>query len=563
MTDLRDRVATAPGRPPRQPNSLLALVRNSWRQLTSMRTALILLFLLAVAAIPGSLLPQRGVNIENVNAYQAAHPDLFPVLNRLGAFEVFASPWFSAIYVLLFTSLVGCIIPRLRDHLRALRTAPPDGPKRLDRLPQHAILADGANPAGPDGANPASAGGDDPAAAGAGPADAAGVERLAAIAALLRGRRWRVVVRGDTVAAEKGYLKETGNLVFHLSLIVVLLGVALGSWYGWHGNRLLVAGPDTAFCNTLQQYDESGLGPRVDGADLAPFCLELTDFQAKYLATGQPEWFKASVKVEQDGGAARPTDFSVNSPLRLDRANVYLLGHGYAPVIRYTDRSGHAQTKVAPFLTNDGMLTSEGVAAFPDVNLDPRTGARNPDQQVAFEGLYLPTAPDAPPYVRSVFPAERSPLLNLVAYRGNLGLEAGIPGSVYQLNQRQVTAGKLAQVGTKAMRPGDKWTLDDGTTVEFVGTKQYVTLAVRYDPSERIVLVGAVVLLAGLMLSLTVRRRRVWFRLIPGPDDRSTTSRSSLIEAGGLPRTDYSGFADEFDQLVAAVKRGGAQEEND
>ncbi|MFD0822771.1 cytochrome c biogenesis protein ResB, partial [Micromonospora zhanjiangensis] len=401
------------------------------------------------------------------------------------------------------------------------------------------------------------------------PGDPVTAERLTEIAALLRRRRWRVVVRGTTVAAEKGYLKETGNLVFHLSLIVVLVGVALGSWYGWHGNKLLVAGPDKAFCSTLQQYDESGLGPRVDDTDLAPFCLELTDFQARYLPTGQPEWFKASVKVDQDGGPARAADFSVNSPLRLDRANVYLLGHGYAPVIRYTDRNGESQTRVAPFLTNDGMLTSQGVAPFPDVNLDPRTGARDLNQQVAFEGLYLPTAPDSPPYIRSTYPAERSPLLTLIAFRGNLGLEAGIPGSVYQLDQRQVTSGKLKQIGTKALRPGEAWKLDDGTTVEFLGTRQYVTLAVRYDPSEGIVLAGAVVLLAGLMLSLTGRRRRVWFRAIPAnpagpgpaPEGGSTTGRSSLIEAGGLPRTDYSGFADEFAQLVAAVERGGAPPE--
>lgn len=528
MSTVQDRVA-APSQPPaRRPNWLLALLRNSWRQLTSMRTALILLFLLAVAAIPGSLLPQRGVNIEQVNAWQAAHPKLFPVFNSLGAFEVFASPWFSAIYVLLFTSLVGCIVPRARDHVRALLSRPPAGPRRLDRLPQHAVLTE------PVAGDPA------------------------AVAAVLRKRRWRVEVRGDTVAAEKGYLKETGNLVFHISLIAVLLGVGLGSWYGWHGNKLLVAGPDNAFCDTLQQYDESRLGPRLDSADLPPFCLELTDFRASYQDSGQPKSFSATVKVDGDGKPARTADFSVNSPLRLRHANVYLLGHGYAPVVRYTDRDGRAQTTVAPFLTSDGMLTSQGVAAFPDVNLDPKTGARDLNQQMAFDGLYLPTAPDSPPYISSTFPAERSPLLNLVAYRGNLGLEAGIPGSVYKLDQRQISNGKLKQVGTKLMKPGETWRLDDGSSVQFLGTRQYVTLSVRYDPGEMIVLGGAGVLLVGLMLSLTGRRRRVWFRVIPAPEGGSTTSGSSLMEAGGLPRTDYSGFADEFAELVAAVNRGGS-----
>ncbi len=87
----------------RRPNPVWALLRNSWRQLTSMRTALTLLFLLAIASIPGSVLPQRAVSAQAVSDYFRDHPDLAPTLDRLGAFDAYASVWFSAIYVLLFT----------------------------------------------------------------------------------------------------------------------------------------------------------------------------------------------------------------------------------------------------------------------------------------------------------------------------------------------------------------------------------------------------------------------------------------------------------------------------
>ncbi|MEU1602465.1 cytochrome c biogenesis protein ResB [Micromonospora matsumotoense] len=528
MTTVDDRPASPPAEAPRRPNPLLALLRNSWRQLTSMRTALILLFLLAVAAIPGSVLPQRGVNPENVDRYFVEHPELAPQLDRIGAFEVFGSVWFSAIYLLLFTSLVGCVLPRMRDHVRALRARPPAAPKRLDRLPQHTVLE------APAAADPA------------------------AIAAVLRRRRWRVQVRGNEVSAEKGYLKETGNLLFHTSLVAVLIGVALGSWYGWHGNKLLVAGADNAFCNTRQQYAEAKLGPRVDSADLPPFCLTLDGFDARFLPSGQPESYRATVTVDRpDGSDRRTADFAVNSPLRLGSANVYLLGHGYAPILKYTDRYGRSQTSTVPFLTSgDANLTSEGVAAFPDANVDPATGRRDANQQVAFEGLYLPTAPDTAPFVSSRFPEERNPAVVLAAYRGNLGLDAGIPGSVYQLDQRQVTSGKLKQVGDKKLAPGETWTLDDGSKLEFLGTKRYITLSVRHDPGEKLMLGACVVLLVGLMGSLFGRRRRVWFRVTP-PDSGSPTGGSSLVSAGGLPRTDHPGFAEEFASLVAAVRDDG------
>ena len=49
-------------------------LRWIWRQLTSMRTALILLFLLALAAIPGSLIPQTRVDPSAVAAFKDRHP---------------------------------------------------------------------------------------------------------------------------------------------------------------------------------------------------------------------------------------------------------------------------------------------------------------------------------------------------------------------------------------------------------------------------------------------------------------------------------------------------------
>jgi cytochrome c biogenesis protein len=501
-----------------------------------MRTALVLLFLLAVAAIPGSVLPQRGVNREKVAGYFTTHPTLAPWLDRLGAFEVFASPWFSAIYLLLFTSLVGCVLPRLADHLRALRSKPPVAPRRLDRLPQHV---------------PAESWPGEPAST------------ATAIACTLRGQHFRTTVREHpesiwTVAAEKGYLKEAGNLLFHLALLAVLLGVAFGSWYGWHGNRLLVQGSDTAFCNTAEQYDETSFGARVTPRNFPPFYAELTRFADTYQNTGQPKSFNATVIVDE-GSRRRSVDFSVNAPLRLDKANMYLLGHGYAPVLRYTDRYGRQQTAVVPFLPVDAMATSEGVAMFPDANINQKTRKPDPLSQIAFEGAYLPTV-DPAGGATSVFPEERSPAIVLNAYRGDLGLNSGIPRSVYTLNRAQIARGQLKQINgprPKTLRPGEQWRLDDGTTLQFLGTRPFITISVRHDPAQPVVLTGAVLGLSGLMLSLAGRRRRIWFRITTDTDPAvgTTVGGRSLVEAAGLPRTDYPGFGEEFTGLVATTRR--------
>jgi cytochrome c biogenesis protein len=502
--------------PPSSPPPV-AFGRRAWRQLTSMRTALVLLFLLAVAAIPGSLLPQRNLGVERVDDYLRAHPQTGPWLDRLGFFGVYSSPWFSAIYLLLATSLVGCLVPRLRTHVGNLLRVPPAAPQRLDMMPAH------ARGATPDGG-------------------------LAALAALLKARRFRVAVRDGTVCAEKGYLKETGNLLFHFALLGLLLGVAFGSWYGWHANRLLVAGPDGAFCDSLQQYDEYGLGARVAAGDLPPFCVRLDDFRASYLDNGQPVAYQASMTYTVGSGPAKGQRVEVNHPLRLPGANVYLLGHGYAPVLRYTDRYGRAQTTVVPFLPEDGLLTSQGVAAFPDANVNPATGKRDQGGQVAFAGIYLPTAPPDPSVGHSLHPAERDPRLMLVRYTGDLGMDSGVPHSVYTLDQRQLAAGRLVPDGDPhVMRPGETWALPDGSSVTFEGTRPYVTLAVRHDPGEKPVLGSALLLLAGLLTSLAGKRRRVWFRVHP----------DGTAEAGGLTRSEYPGFEAEFGEIVRAARDEG------
>ena len=105
-----------------------------WRQLTSMRTALILLMMLGVASIPGSLFPQRNQNPMKVTEFFKANPTLAQWLDKAKIFDVYSSPWFSAIYILLFISLIGCVLPRSIEHAKAIGKQPPLTPKFLEKL---------------------------------------------------------------------------------------------------------------------------------------------------------------------------------------------------------------------------------------------------------------------------------------------------------------------------------------------------------------------------------------------------------------------------------------------
>jgi cytochrome c biogenesis protein len=505
------------GEPPLPPMGAVGFLRWSWRQLTSMRTALVLLFLLAVASVPGSVLPQRGNDPIAVRTWIEDAPTTGPILDRLGFFDVYASPWFAAVYLLLFASLVGCVIPRARQHWVAMRAAPPAAPRNLDRLPQTISW----QAPGPGGTDP-----------------------VAAAADYLRARRWRVVL-GQTpatatspatrwVAAEKGYLRETGNLVFHLSLLLILVGVAVGGLLGWKGNVIVREG--RGFANTLTQYDAWGGGRFVDPADLPPFSFALDDFEVEFERVGSqagaPRSFAADVTYrDAPDGPQGQSVIAVNDPLVVDGAKVFLVGHGYAPHFVVRDRSGAVVfDDEVPFLPQDGNFTSTGVIKAPDGT-----------PQLGLQGLFLPTAAvDDIRGPHSVFPAPDDPAVFLSAWQGDLGLDGGIPQSVYTLQTDEMT-----QLGLEALRPGESWVLPDGQgQVTFTGYVRWASFQIAYDPGKEIALTGAILSMAGLMCSLFLQRRRIWVKAIPV--DRaavssvpmaSSAASGTVVQIAGMTRT--------------------------
>ena len=516
--------AAAPGEfvpgdpaPPKLPAAgrfgVTAWARWGWRQLTSMRIALVLLFLLALGSVPGSLLPQEGIDPAAVQQYYTAHPALAPFLNAFGLFNVFAAPWFAAIYLLLFVSLAGCVLPRAYRLARSARALPPAAPRLLSRLPNSVRYETTMTPA----------------------------EASAAADAFLARRRFRLH-RGDGwLSAEKGYRREFGNLLFHIALIGVLVSVSLGGLLGYKADRVVVEG--SSFADTITDLDAYHPGHLVSPGDLAPFSLTLDKFTASYILSGpdrdQPSVFGAHVSyTAQPGGPVRSYDIQVNHPLNVDSTKVYLIGHGYAPVLRVTDGRGKVvYDQATPFLPAEtSTYLSEGVVKVPDAQ----------PEQLGFAGVFLPTAVDVDGQLQSAFPAPYQPAVSMIPYSGNLGLNSGVPQSVYQLD----TSGMhRLDTPVQVLTPGQSMKLPNGAgTLTFTGYKQWISLQVTYDPGQVPALVSGIVALAGLLLSFLVRRRRIFVRAYPGESGRT------VVDVGGLARSDVGGgFETEFAELAAGL----------
>ena len=513
----------------------LGMARWAWRQLTKMSTALVLLLLLAIAAVPGSLFPQRVQDPDAVTSYIEANPTMGPWLDRLQLFDVFSSYWFSAIYLLLFISLVGCVLPRAVQHFKAWRSKPPRTPRRISRLPQYRKVMLG----GRDGA------------AAPSPDDA--VEQAAAA---LKKRGYRVQTQdlgsaAPSVAAERGMLKEVGNILFHVALLGVLVSVAIGALFGYKGQKIIVEGE--SFVNTLVDYDSFNPGTNFDPDWLNPFSVRLNNFQATFNRDtsdprhyGQPTDFNADLSVTDEPGATpQDVNLAVNKPLNVNGTKVYLVGNGYAPVIRVTDGEGNVAYE-GPVVTvpSDSVYTSSLTLKAPDARPD----------QLGFVGLLLPTAVSEPGEIpRSADPALNNPALILSSFYGDLGLDSGQPQNVYVLNTENLTElNSMTSANGPILLDGQhrEVQLPNGKgSVEFLDVKRYVGLDVHSDPGRIPAFISFVLAFIGLIMSLFIARRRAWVRATTTEDANGV--RCTVLEYGLLARGEDHRLGAEAEKLTA------------
>lgn len=500
-------------------------LRWIWRQLTSMRVALMLLLLLAVVALPGSFFPQSPQDPTAVMQYLEDHPTSGPWLERFGLFDVYGSPWFSAVYILLFTSLVGCIVPRIWVHIRSLRSGPAKMPRRLGRFPVYRQ----------------------------------GISALDASTAQSRARRRlrRSKVATDTetgdvltVAAETGYGRETGNIVFHLALVGVLIAMAWGQLVHYRGQALVVEGD--SFVNSPVDYDSFDSGSLFADEDLDAFRFTLDSFESEFTLDARARGFRAEVTVTEPGGGSTPEVIEVNHPLDISGARVYLTGNGYAPDLSVTDSDGEvAFSGPVPFMPQDEVYTSTGVVTVPDAN-----GGTN---QLGFRGTFLPSAipADDGAFVGSAHPDPIDPVLVLELWEGDLGLDEGVPTNLLSLDTTNMTQVMVPseddpdeEVPFRAvLEPGETAELpDDGGDISFEGLPRFASLDLRYDPSIHWMGAFATLAFGGLVGSLFMRRRRIWLRLSPQSDG------TTMVDVGALARGDDPGLEKAVEKVLADLE---------
>jgi cytochrome c biogenesis protein len=488
----------------------------AWRSFRSMRTALILLFLLAAGAIAGSLVPQVGVSDPRITQMFIDHPLRASIYQRLDLFEVYGSWWFTMIYSLLMISLAACIIPRTRALFRNMR-AKPQVARELDAMRFYAEREVPADPA-------------------------RAIERSRKV---LRRKWFRVSPQnGDPsrVAADKGLAREAGSLLFHWSIFVLLIGLAFGKGTGFTGSVAVAEGGQ--FVDSYASYD----GNLSDGVFVTPqdhtgVGLKVDSFQVIYNPDlSVKDYVTKAALYNPNGSYARTVYIRPNHPGSIDGVNFYQMNWGWAPLVDVSLAGQQVasspllfQQPLMPKGTDLSTVPWQGVLKLPGT--DPQTGivfTLWPDSQAV--------KADASAHA-NVMPmlVANHPLMLYTVYQGdlNLGLTQG-PNELITSGMKQVQSGYIFQ--------GQSVKLPDGLSMSFPELRTYTVLKVARDRGTWIMLIGAILILAGLIPALYTSRRKVWVNAEPN-------GSGATLKVGGFALQRRSQFEEEFAKLVEELSR--------
>jgi cytochrome c biogenesis protein len=324
-------------------NPLARVGMGIWRLLTSVDFAVAQIIFLAVLAVVGMTIQQlpdfalRSA-ADYASAMEATHARYDPVmgaglvdvLERLGAFTVFRSVWFSAALVVLVVSIVVCTLdrtPRLWRGVTDVRVTQPE-PFFDPRLPDRAAMS-GV------------------------PADA--------VAAVLRGRGFRVREADGEGGARYLYgdrhqYTKMATLLTHLGLILFLLAAAVTSRFGEELGLVVPEGESL----TVQAIGTPGL-----------LLVKNHAFDAPGFETGMPTDFTTDLSVYQDGREIARKTIRVNDPLAIAGYTFHQNGFGPAPHLRINDTSGRPLWDGAVPLVDSAADSPYGILPVPgrDVGL--------------------------------------------------------------------------------------------------------------------------------------------------------------------------------------------------
>jgi len=418
-----------------------------WDLLTSMRFSLFVLLAMAALGVVGALVIQIPAGVDSDAAARAdwlagVRPRFggwTDVMDKLQLFSVFGSIWFRGLTAFLTISLAACMVQRAPGLWRTAtqpRVSVGDG-FFVHAHERASIVVRGD-------------------------AD----ELAARVAAVLRGHHYRVVAEDDGAVnfyGDRFRWAPFGSLIGHLSIMVILAGVVVGSILGFRDNAFVIAEGSTAAV--------------PDGQGLTVKLISFED--AYYTDTGAPSDYASELVLYRDGQEVARHTARVNDPLRYGDLSFYQSFYGPAALMSVATPDG-------------SVLFSDGVALAWQTKDDDRS-----------VGTFTVPAQDLVVWIVGTQGAG-DPLVK----PGQIRVETYRASTGDPINQVTIDQGVATDI--------------DGLSYTFGREIQFTGLAVSRDPGTILVWIGAILLIAGFTIGFTFPHRRLWARLAVRKDGVGT-----------------------------------------
>lgn len=285
-----------------------------WQFLASVPLALVTISLITVTSILGTVIPQNQPASWYVSRYG---PEMARFFELLDLTDMYGSWWFSFFLILLVVNLIVCSLDRLPGVFRQINS---DGlsfkPERLAKSPiQHHFELGSRS-----------------------------VEAAALLSERLRDQGWepreRETDNGTVLFAQKGGWTRAGVYLVHTSILVILLGAAIGYFGGFKGSITI---PET--------MERDGVVLRETG-ELKPlgFTVRCNSFTIEFYPNGMPKEYTSSLTVIEDGTEVVTTDIEVNKPLKYRGITFYQSSYEREFLVRITpENADNATSFIVPF----------------------------------------------------------------------------------------------------------------------------------------------------------------------------------------------------------------------
>jgi len=302
-----------------------------WHFFTSVKLAIVLLLMLAVTSIIGTFIPQNM----NSNIYHNTFGHgLYEVLNALSFFDMYHSWWYQLLMFFLSVNLLVCSMDRLHATRKIIFVKNPSYKlsvfKHLKANKNFSIKAFPENLEG-------------------------------SYKHFIEKKFNKCIVKslenGFVIFGEKGRLTRLGVYYVHLSIILMLSGGLLGSFFGFEGHVNI---PEGGSVNTVSLKKSS------ESVELG-FEIKCNKFNVSFYDTGAPKEYKSDLVILENKKEVVKKAIIVNDPLRYKGINIFQSSYGSMPPEKITIAISSASSGITfnkELEIGDAVDLPEGLGTF-------------------------------------------------------------------------------------------------------------------------------------------------------------------------------------------------------